>query len=205
MRVEAWEAEQAAGVSGADAEGARRAADERELHEGLIEGRAEERLPGDVADVGPRRREYDGRAAAQERRAEEELRVRQVEARQVARVVHLDAAPAVGLEEQLYVIVDSDIKAERYVRDVNVARVSVVVAVGDAEGELTLAERVAVVDGEEPGRAPRRAARADSRRLVARVVARPQGLRGHRRQQDQGSERGKKRSSRESHRIPPAK
>src|ERR1043165_8409906 len=102
-------------------------------------------------------------------------------------------------------IIDADVEAERDDTDVNVAGIAVVVAVGDAEGELPLTQRVAVVDGEESGGAPWGAARADSRRLVARVVARPQRLSRHRRQQDQGCERGKEHSSRESHRIPPAK
>src|SRR5919206_1472703 len=102
-------------------------------------------------------------------------------------------------------IADADVEAERDDRDVNVAGVSVVVRVGDAEGELPFTNRVAVVNGEESGGPPRGAARADSGRLVARVVTRPQRLSRHRRQQDQGCERGKERSSRESHRIPPAK
>src|SRR5947208_967686 len=102
-------------------------------------------------------------------------------------------------------IADADVEAQGNDGDVNIAGVSVVVRVGDAEGELPLTNRVAVVDGEESGGAPRGAARADSRSLVARVVARPERLSRHRRQQDQSGERGKERSSRESHRIPPAK
>ena len=60
-------------------------------------------------------------------------------------------------------IVDADVKAERDDGEVNVAGVAVVVAVGNAEGELTLTQRIAVVNGEESSRPSRRATRADGR------------------------------------------
>jgi hypothetical protein len=45
-------------------------------------------------------------------------------------------------------VAETDVEAERDFVDINVARVAVVIAVSDAEGEFTLTKRVAVVDGE---------------------------------------------------------
>src|SRR6267143_6538409 len=59
------------------------------------------------------RSENDSRRHAPRRRAEEELRIRQVEARQILWVVYLDTLIPGSLEKQLDVIVQANVETQR--------------------------------------------------------------------------------------------
>src|SRR6185369_2107919 len=109
---------------------------ERELHEWLIVERAKHRSVGDCSYVWSRRRQHDCRRTAQ-RCATKQLRVRQIEAGKILRIIDLDPAIAVCLEEDFDVVVDAYVEAQRHIDDINVAGVTIVVAVSNTERELT--------------------------------------------------------------------
>jgi hypothetical protein len=57
------------------------------------------------------------------------------------RIINLNPAPAICFKEKLYVIVHADVKTQRDVRDVNVARITIIIAVSNAESELPATQR----------------------------------------------------------------
>src|SRR4030095_6972922 len=104
-----------------------RATYERILNKRLIECRPKHcgsRHPRHIG-VG---RENDRSAASQPR--EFHLRVRQIDARQVTRIVYLHAAISRRLEKYFQMVVDTNVKAERYIDDIHIPWITVVVAVG---------------------------------------------------------------------------
>jgi hypothetical protein len=98
------------------------------------------------------------------------LRVWQVEAGQVLWIINFNPAVRVDIKEQLQVIADADLETDWDFRDIHVPGITVVVAVGNAESELTSTQRVAVVNGEESGWPTRRAACSNGRSLIAWII-----------------------------------
>src|SRR6185295_18344333 len=109
-----------------------------------------------------------------------------------------------SLEEQLDVIVQADVEAQRYINEVCVSRIAIVIAVSDAECKLASPKRVAIVDREQASRSTNGTASAHCGSLITWILRRPQSLRRHRGAQKQSNERGNMGSGCESHRIPPA-
>jgi hypothetical protein len=56
------------------------------------------------------------------------------------RIVYFDSAIAVGLEEDLNVVVQTDVEAQWDVNDVDVPWITIVVAVSNTERELAAAQ-----------------------------------------------------------------
>src|SRR5713226_695320 len=95
----------------------------------------------------------------------------------------------------------ADVEAERNIRNINIAGIAVIVAVSNAEGELTFSQRLAIVDGEQPRRSAFRSSRANRRRIISGIILGILGRRSSR--QNKNGERAKQHSVRESHRVPP--
>ena len=64
-------------------------------------------------------------------------------------------------------IVQSDVEAQRHIRDINITRITIIVAVRDAECEFAASQRRTIINSEEPSRTTHRTTRANSRRLIA--------------------------------------
>jgi hypothetical protein len=128
-----------------------RAANERKLHERLIEGWAKDRRTRNARRTAARIwREHYCWPTAVERKLQ--LRIRQIEAGQVPRVIYLNPAIPIRLEEQLEVIVQADIKAYRRFDYVDITWITIEVAVGDTEGVLAPPNRLPVVNRKQSRR-----------------------------------------------------
>jgi len=115
------------------------ATDERKLNKRLIVQRTKYGGARDRSYVWPRGRQDDRWSTAQSRAAEQ-LRVRKIKAGKVLRIVDLNPAIAVCLEPNFNVVIDTDVEAQRHVNDVNVARITIEIAVRNAERELPAAQ-----------------------------------------------------------------
>jgi hypothetical protein len=97
-------------------------------------------VPASVPTFGPDGdKHYRWRTA--QRRATEQLRVWQIEAGKILRIVYLDPAIAICLEEEFDVVVQTDVEAQRDINDINVARITIVIAVSNTERELPATQR----------------------------------------------------------------
>src|SRR5207237_8818083 len=103
----------------------------RKLHERLVEGRPKYRPVTNRRAAHPLGSQDDRRTTPQQRRPKEKLRVRQIEARKILRVVDLNPAVSFSAEEQLHMIVEADIETQRNHRDVHVPRIAVIITIGD--------------------------------------------------------------------------
>src|SRR5205085_9639663 len=75
-------------------------------------------------------------------------RIRQVESGKVLRIVRANLPIRVGREEKFQLVVDADLKTHWNFGQVNIPRIAIPVAVGDAESKLALAQRISIVDRE---------------------------------------------------------
>ena len=96
---------------------------------------------GERAYVRTRRRQARWLRPLHNAAPQNKLRVWQIETGQILRIVDLDPALAIGLEEDLDVVIDSNVEAQRHVDDINVARITIIVAVSNTERELPAAQR----------------------------------------------------------------
>jgi hypothetical protein len=87
----------------------------------------------------------------------------------------IDPHPAIGIrvEEQLEMIADSDLEADRYLGDVDITGIAVKVAVCNTESELSAPKRLAIINGEESRRSSRRTSRAYGRSNVPWIIVVP--------------------------------
>src|ERR1051325_11361014 len=108
--VESREAKLLSNLTGGQTKRSGGATSKRKLYERLIVQRPKYGRAGQRPDSWPRRRKHDSRAAAK-RRTAEQLRVRKVKAGQILRIIYFDSAIAIGLEEELDVIIDADVEA----------------------------------------------------------------------------------------------
>src|SRR5688500_19378183 len=92
-------------------------------------------------------------------------------------IVNLHSAITVRVNKQLDVIVQPNVEADRSFYDIDVAGISVVVAVRDAKRVLATTYRVAVIDREQAGWTSWRATSAHGRRLISWVIFFPWSLR----------------------------
>src|SRR6266545_3772507 len=94
----------------------------------------------------PYRRRDHRRSGAQQTRTEEQLRIRQIKARQILWIVHLDATIPDRTVEQFQVVVYPDVEAQGCFHYVYVPRIAIKIAVRDAERKLTLPYRIPIID-----------------------------------------------------------
>src|SRR5206468_8688309 len=85
------------------------------------------RCSGNRSDVWTRWGQNNRRSTAQQCSAKESLGIRQIEAGQVLWIINLDAAISVGLEEELQMIVQSNVEACRPICNIDVTGITVVI------------------------------------------------------------------------------
>src|SRR6185503_10174236 len=133
--AETREAELLSNLSRCQSKRSGRAAHEWKLDKRLIVQRPKHCGTGKRSYVWTRRRQHDRWRAAQHRAAEH-LRVWKIEAGQVQRVIDFDPAVASRLEEDFEVVVNTDVEAQRDVDDVDIAWITIEIAVRNTEREL---------------------------------------------------------------------
>jgi beta-xylosidase len=116
-----------------------RSADKRILHKRLIIQWPKQSRPGKCPNGWTTRRQ-NYRWPTPQRRTKEQLRVRQVEAGQILWRVNFDTTVAGGLEEELDMIIQSDVEAQWNIHDINIAWITIVIAVSNTKSELPAAQ-----------------------------------------------------------------
>src|SRR6266404_176174 len=173
LRVETRETEQCTARALTECSG--RAAGIRVRHKRLIVKRTKQHSSSQRSNIWPSRRlDYGWRTAPN--RSAEKRRIWQIKTGKIRWTVYLNPAVTIGLEKQFDVVVQAHVEAQRNVRDINVSRITIIIAVSNTESEFSPAYSRPVVNSEESGWPTFGTTRAYRWRLISRILLRSQSL-----------------------------
>src|SRR5262249_38135878 len=98
----------------------------------------------------------------------------------------------------------TDLETDRHFGNIDIARVTIKIAVSNTKSVLPAAQRLSVIDREQTCRAASSSSRSDGRGNISRVTLRSRSLSRSHPSQCKQSERYNERLFREFHHIPPA-